>query len=143
MTTENEEIVLRWWEELWNRGDLSLADEFHTSDFRDHDPASPWVQPGPDGMKEKVRAYRRAFPDLRFTMEKVLSADDHVVTHWKCTGTHQGEVLGLEPTGKAIEIEGISIFLLDDGRIAQQTLVGTPSACWPSSARFPGRADRL
>ncbi len=112
MTKENAEVVLRWWEELWNRGELPVADELHTPDFRDHDPASPWVKPGPEGMKEKVGAYPRAFPDLRFTMEKVLSADDHVVTHWRCNGTHRGEVLGLAPTGKTIEIEGIR---RDDG----------------------------
>lgn len=114
---------MRWWDELWNGGDLSLADDLHTPDFRDHDPASPWVQPGPEGMKDKVRAYRAAFPDLHFAMEKVLSADDHVVTHWRCRGTHQGEILGLAPTGKTIEIEGISIFRLENGTIVEQTLV--------------------
>ena len=123
MTTDNEAVVLRWWDELWNRGDLSLADDLHTADFADHDPASPWVRPGAEGMKEKVSAYRGAFPDLRFTMEKVLAADDHVVTHWKCRGTHRGEVLGLAPTGRTIEIEGISIFRLEGGRIAEQTIV--------------------
>ena len=123
MSTENEAVVLRWWEELWNNGNLALADELQTGDFRDHDPASPWVQAGPEGMKAKVRAYRAAFPDLRFAMEKVLSADDHVVTHWTCQGTHHGEVLGLAPTGRTIDIEGISIFRLEGGRIAEQTLV--------------------
>ena len=81
MSTDNEAVVLRWWNELWNQGDLSLSDDLHTADFRDHDPASPWVQPGPEGMKQKVSAYRAAFPDLRFTMEQVLSVSDHVVTH--------------------------------------------------------------
>ena len=123
MGTENEATVLRWWDEVWNRGQVELADELHTPDYQDHDPASPWVRPGPDGMKEKVRAYRTAFPDLAFAMEKVLSVDDHVVTHWSCRGTHEGELLGLKPTGRTIEIEGISIFRLEDGRIAEQTLV--------------------
>ena len=123
MSAEDEAVVLRWWDEVWNGGDVGLVDELHTSDFRDHDPASPWVRPGPEGMKEKVRAYRTAFPDLEFAMEKVLSGDDHVVTHWRCRGTHQGEILGLKPTGKTIEIEGISIFRLQDGKIAEQTLI--------------------
>lgn len=123
MTTENEVVVLRWWDELWNRGDVSLVDELHTPDFTDHDPANPWVPPGPEGMRQKVEAYRAAFPDLQFAMEKVLSAGDHVVTHWRCRGTHLGEVLGLAPTGSSIEIEGISIFRLENGRVAEQTLV--------------------
>lgn len=123
MSKDNQAVVLRWWDELWNRGNLSLADQLHTTDFRDHDPASPWVEPGPGGMKKKVVAYRSAFPDLHFTMDEVLSAGDHVVTHWRCKGTHLGEVLGLAPTGKTIEIEGISIFRLRDGRIAEQTIV--------------------
>ena len=123
MSTDNEAVVLRWWEELWNQGDISLADDLHTANFRDHDPASPWVQPGPEGMKQKVSAYRAAFPDLSFTMEQTLSAGDRVVTHWRCHGTHQGNILGLAPTGKAIDIEGISIFRLEDGMIAEQTIV--------------------
>ena len=123
MKTDNEATVRRWWNELWNRGDLSVADDLHTPDFSDRDPASPRMRPGPDGMKEKVSAYRAAFPDLHFDLQQVLSVEEHVVAHWKCGGTHEGEVLGLAPTGRRIEVEGISIFRLENGKIAEQTIV--------------------
>ena len=91
-------------------------------------------------MKEKVLAYRTAFPDLSFAMEKVLSVDDYVVTHWRCRGTHQGDVLGLKPTGKTIEIEGISIFRLQDGKIAEQTLVWDALGMLSQLGAFPANS---
>lgn len=120
MSTINEAVVVRWWDELWSNGDLAVADELHTPDFTDHDPAAPGFGPGPDGMKEKVRAFRAAIPDLRFTIETTVSSEDHVVTYWRCRGTHEGELMGIDPTGTRIEVEGISIFRLESGRIAEQ-----------------------
>ncbi|HSH58606.1 MAG TPA: ester cyclase, partial [Acidimicrobiales bacterium] len=109
---------------------------------RDHDPASPWVQPSPEGMKEKVAAYRSAFPDLHFTIDQVLSTGDHVVTPWRCRGTHEGEVLGLAPTGKTIEIEGISIFRLQERKDrGPGDRVGRPRNAHPARSTAPRGAE--
>jgi predicted ester cyclase len=48
--------------------------------------------------------------------------DDHVVCHWKGTGTHQGEFAGLAPTGNSIALEGISIFTCRNGKIIEQVI---------------------
>jgi hypothetical protein len=51
MPHDNEAVVQRWWQELWNLGNLAVADEIISPSFTDHDPASPWVPPGIDGCK--------------------------------------------------------------------------------------------
>lgn len=123
MFSENERIVAQWWDELWNGGDLTVADAIVAADFTDHDPASPWVPPGIAGCKVMVTGYRAAFPDLHFTIGQQVAAGDTVVSHWRCRGTHRGDLLGIAPTGKLIDVEGISILDLSGGKIRRQTTV--------------------
>ena len=79
--------------------------------------------PGVDGSKALVSGYRAVFPDIHFTIEREVIAGDTVASHWRCRGTHRGELMGIAPTGRAVEIEGISILLLEDGRISHQTTI--------------------
>lgn len=123
MSTQNEAIVQRWWQELWNGGDLAVADEIVAPDFTDHDPASLWVPPGIDGCKTLVTGYRTVFPDIHFTIEQQVAAENTVVSHWRCRGTHRGELMGTAPTGKEIDVEGISILHLENGKIRHQTTI--------------------
>jgi len=123
MSAENEALIRRWWEELWNHGDLAVADQIIAPDFTDHDPASPWVPPGIDGCKTLVTGYRTVFPDLHFTVEQQVASGDNVVAHWRARGTQRSELMGIAATGKAIDIEGISIFDLENGRIRRQTVI--------------------
>ena len=123
MSTENEAVVQRWWEQLWNRGDLAVADEIVAPGFTDHDPASPWAPPGIEGCKTLVTGYRTVFPDIHFTIEQQVAVSNTVVSHYRCRGTHRGDLMGVAPTGKSIEVEGISILHLENGRIDHQTTI--------------------
>jgi steroid delta-isomerase-like uncharacterized protein len=123
MPANNETVVKRWWEELWNNGNLALADEIVSPDFTDHDPTSPWVPPGIEGCKTLVTGYRTVFPDIHFAIEQQVAAGNTVVSHWRCSGTHRGELMGIAPTGKRMEVEGISILHLEDGKISHQTTI--------------------
>jgi len=123
MPTQNEAVVQRWWEELWNRGNLAVADQIIAPSFTNHDPQTPQVPPGIDGCKALVSGYRTVFPDLRFEIEQQSAAGDTVVAHWRCRGTHQAELMGVAPTGKPMNIEGISIFRLENGKIGRQTVI--------------------
>jgi steroid delta-isomerase-like uncharacterized protein len=89
----------------------------------DHDPSSPWAPPGIEGCKALVAGYRSVFPDIHFTIEKQFAAADTVVSHWRCRGTHRGEVMGVAPTGKTAEIEGITILELENGKICSGTTI--------------------
>lgn len=122
MPSDNEIIVARYWDEVWSKGNLTVAEEILAPNFRDHDPNFPGVQPTREGMIDKVVAYRTALPDLTITVERQLAAGDQVVSYWRAVGTHNGEGLGLPPTGKTIEVEGISLLTLENGKLTEQII---------------------
>ena len=138
MAHDNEAVVKRWWEELWNNGNLALADEIISPDFTNHDPASPWVPPGIDGCKTLVTGYRAVFPDLHFAIDQQVASGNSVVSHWRCTGTHRAELMGIAATGKHMEVEGISIFHLQDGKIRHQTTIWDALGLMRQLGAMPG-----
>jgi steroid delta-isomerase-like uncharacterized protein len=62
---------------------------------------------------------RQAFPDLQITVEDQIAEGDKVATRWRGRGTHQGDFLGIPSTGRPMEIAGITIFRLADGKIVE------------------------
>jgi steroid delta-isomerase-like uncharacterized protein len=74
---------------------------------------------GPQALKEVFGRLRRAFPDLHITVEDVIAEGDKVVGRNSVTGTHRGEYMGLQPTGKSVTYNEIFIFRFVDGRIAE------------------------
>jgi len=116
---ENIALVRRHTKEFWNKGNLDISGELHASDIVFHDALSPELC-GAEAYKQFVTTYRTAFPDLHFTTEDMIAAGDRVVTRWTCVGTHQGELMGIPPTGKHSTTTGIDIFRIVDGKIAEQ-----------------------
>jgi len=82
-------IARRFIEDLWDKGELAVADEIIASDFVDHDPVSG-QRAGLDGYKEMVGAFRAAFPDLRVKNEDVIVEEDKVVVRWTARGGSMG-----------------------------------------------------
>ena len=70
-----------------------------------------------------MTGYRTVFPDIHFTIEQEVATADAVVSHWRCRGTQRGELLGIAPTGKTVDIEGISILAFEHGKIRRQTVI--------------------
>ena len=112
-------IVRRFIEELWDKGELSVADEIITPDFTDHDPVSG-QRPGVDGYKEMVGAFRAAFPDLRVKNEDVIAEGDKVVVRWTARGTHNGALMNIPPTGKQVTLKGVDVLRIDSGKIVER-----------------------
>jgi predicted ester cyclase len=106
-------------EEIFGAGRYEVADELVAAEARGHDPALPGPVLGPEGVKEAARGYRRAFPDLKVTVEQVIPNGDHVATRWTARGTHLGELFGIAPTGKETTVTGISIDRWANGKIAE------------------------
>ena len=94
-------FVRRQIDELWNRGNLDLAEECFTQDFVGHDPASPAGVHGPEGFKQNVATTWTSFPDFRVEIVDQVAEGDRVVTRYVTTGTQQGEVEGLPPDRQA------------------------------------------
>jgi steroid delta-isomerase-like uncharacterized protein len=114
--TDNKAIIRRSFEELFTRGDLSVADEIFAADYVGHDPALPHDIHGPEEFKQFVRMYRSAFPDLELTIEDQIADGDEVVTRFTARGTHRGELMGIPPTGRTVVVTGVSIDRLVDGK---------------------------
>lgn len=113
-TEENKATVRRWVEAAWNTGDLALADELYPPTYILHDPARP-VQ-GPEGLKQFVSMFRTAFPDLHFTLEDIIAEGEKVVWRYTARGTHQGELMGIPPTGIAVTVSGMVCSRFSDGK---------------------------
>ena len=119
LSDESRAVVRRFFTELWNNGDLSVADELIDMDAVNHDPAGPRLGMGPEATKRLVTMYRKAFPDLILQTEHMIAERGMVAIHWISSGTHRGEFLGAAPTGKRVLVDGISILQVDQGKISE------------------------
>ena len=119
MSEESKILVLRWFEELFNEGNLTVADEIISPDHIDHDPTLPDLPLGPEGQKQLVSFYCSAFPNAHITVEDQIAEGDKVVTRWTARGTHDGELMGFAPTGNQVTITGMAIWRISNGRIEE------------------------
>lgn len=82
-------------------------------------PGVPKIQDR-EGYKEAVQDYRSGFPDFTVEIVDLISTDDTVVAEYSVHGTHEGEAMGIAPTGNEVEMSGIVIFRLEDGKIVEE-----------------------
>jgi steroid delta-isomerase-like uncharacterized protein len=99
--------------DLINAGDIDGFGELLADDFVEHEEA-PGLAPTKDGLLELFRMYRAALPDLHVDAEEVLFSADKTVTRVRATGTHQGELMGMPPTGRSIDVKLIDIMQFND-----------------------------
>ncbi len=117
-TEENQALVRRFFEELWNQGNLAVADELLSTDHVHH--FSDEDIHGPDGVKQLVNWLHTAFPDIHTSIDDVVAEGDKVAVRFTIRGLHQGEGMGIPPTGKRVVYTGIDIFRLAGGRIVER-----------------------
>ena len=116
---ENKAMDRRFYEEVWNGGNLAVVDEFVAANYVDHDPQPTGAVEGVEGIKQSVTMYRTAFPDAHFTIEDQIAERDLLVTRWRARGTHQGPLMGIPPTGKPAMVTGISITRWASGKVVE------------------------
>ncbi len=118
MTDEAKmDVVRRYFTELWNRGNLALADELIAPGFGGAD----GVVSGPEAAKMYVSSYRSAFPNIHFCVLNLRCEGEMVAACWVGTGAHEpaeGCADGIV-TGKERTITGMSVYRIEDGRIAE------------------------
>ncbi len=117
---EHKALVRRFFEEAWNQGNLDVVDELVAADFDGHPPPNrPDFGRGPEGQKQFIRTYRSAFPDVHFTIDDMIVEGYKVAARYTGRGTHQGELMGIPPTGKQVTVTGIVICRIADGKLAE------------------------
>jgi len=113
---ENKAIYARIVEEGFNKGNLSVTDELVAANHVNH---TDNVH-GPEEYKGFITMYRSAFPDLVMTIEDQIAEGDKVATRWTATGTHQGPLMGIPPTGKKIKATGTYVIRIVGGKILEE-----------------------
>lgn len=120
---ESKAVVRKFLEEVFGGGDLELIEELFAPDYVLHDPVLPEEVRGQEGMRGYVSMYRGAYPDTAFTIEDQISDGDEVVTRWTGQGTHEGELMGVPPTGNRVTVTGIEVDRIVDGKIGETWVV--------------------
>ena len=119
--TNLKEIASLFTEDLWDKGNLSIADDIFQQQFTDHDPVQG-QGPGVEGYKEMIAAFKSAFLDLRVRNEDVIEdeSQNKVVVRWTAQGTHTGELMQIPATGKKVSLKGVDILRVEDGKIVER-----------------------
>ena len=117
MSEENKELVRRFVEEFWNQKNFSAADELMAADVVIHMPTGEVVDL--EGLKGFAEMWRGSFPDWNSTFEELIAEGDKVAERWTGRGTHQGELAGIPPTGKRVEVPGSVFYRIVDGKIVE------------------------
>jgi steroid delta-isomerase-like uncharacterized protein len=115
---ENREIVRRFWG-VWEEGNLGLVDELLAPDYVNHSPGMPGQPEGPEGVKAVVSMFRAGMPDLRVVIEDMIAEGDKVVMRYRIEGTHEGELFGVPPTGRRVNIESITVERVSGSKIRE------------------------
>ena len=123
MLERNKQLVRQMNADVWNEADVDAIDGYYRADFVLHFLPDGSEVRGIEGLREHVREHRVAFPDWSEDIKRIVAEGDLVVIHYVSSGTNRGQWLGEPATGRAVRINEISIFRIEDGRIAEQWLL--------------------
>ncbi len=120
---ENKAQFRRTYNELFNQGNLAIAEEVVAPDFINHEVPPGLPNRGPEAMRQVVMMLRRAFPDLHFKVEELIAEGDTVAGRVTMSGTHQGPFMGIAPTGRSVQQAHIHFVRFVDGKAVEQRAV--------------------
>jgi predicted ester cyclase len=115
---QNKAIMRRMIEEIWNKGNLLVADElFHADHFS---PSAPDLPKGPESVKMLAQMFRSAMPDYHMTIDMIMADERKVVARFIQSGTHVGApLMGIQPSGRRAEWTEIGILEIENGKIVK------------------------
>jgi predicted ester cyclase len=117
-TDDNKKIYRDFIERGFNNGELSALDELLAPGYVNHD-APPGMSSGADGVKQIITMFRAAFPDLHISMEDQVAEGDLVSTRSLTSGTHKGPLFGIAATQNRVEMPGLTMVRVRDGKIVE------------------------
>jgi len=136
---DQEELVTRqWYQELWDNWKLDVADTLFTEDYRLHLSGVPVPLDKPSA-KQVVSMFSKAFPDLKHTIDEIISDGQTVVARWTVRGTHKGEFQGIPATGKSVTLSGTTFHHLRGAQIAETWLTMDTMELLQQLGAVPGR----
>lgn len=105
--------------EMLNTRNFDMASEIYATDYCAIDIASHTRVQGPQEAAHTLERVFLAFPDLQFSVEQTLFDGDCVVVYWTARGTHQAVVFHLPPTGRPVQVNGITMLRAANERLTQ------------------------
>ncbi|MCY3578205.1 MAG: ester cyclase [bacterium] len=118
IATSNKAVVERLVRDIVNGGQVELLEEVLADDFVAHGVGSGPA--GADGMRGLITTWRTAFPDWQDHIDEIVAEGDLVVLKITARGTHDGPLLGIDPTGEAVQWGMIEMVRVADGKITEQ-----------------------
>jgi steroid delta-isomerase-like uncharacterized protein len=113
-------LMVRITAEIWDQGRVDLVDELIAEDFVDHLEVPGLEGTGRERYRNSVVAMRTGFPDFANPIDLVVAEDDLAVSHGRITGTHTGDLMGLPPTGRTIDVPTIGILRFANGQAVER-----------------------
>ena len=120
MSQENKDLVVKWFEEVWNKRNLSAIPTMYYHAGKSHgfpDPDS--VTNSPEEFAKHTKAFLDAFSDLRVDIDDLVAEGDRVAVRWTAKMTHTGDGLGLPATSKRVQVAGSSFVICRNNQIAE------------------------
>ena len=112
----NKAQFRRSYEEMFNQGNLAIADELIAPDCINHEVPPGMNNRGPESARQVVMMLRSACPDLHFTIEELVAEGDTVVGRVTMSGTHLGPFMGIAPTGRSVRQVSMHFVRFQDGK---------------------------
>lgn len=114
---KNKQLIRRFYTEVVDGGDYSNLDGFVATDYVDHNATDGGR--GPEAVRTHLEAIRTTLPDFTMQIEDIFAEGDYVITRVAGRGTHLGEWMSIEPTGREVRMKGINIDRIENGRIVE------------------------
>ena len=116
---QNKALIVRFVEELFNRGNVGIVGEIFAPDFIEREQLPPGTPNGREGVRVLTTMLRSTFPDFKAKIDDILAEGDKVVIRMTWSGTQKGEFLGVPATGKHVSFGVIDIIRIANGKLVE------------------------
>ena len=119
MSLEDNKQLIRDYFKAFLAKDVGWFRAYIEPGFRRHDPGLPFEVVGPEGVERLADFLLPAIPDMRIDLDDVVAEGDKVVVRLTLRGTHRGDLAGIAPTGRTIEVGVMDLFHLRGGKMSE------------------------
>jgi predicted ester cyclase len=117
-SAENKQRYIDYIKAIFNEARFDELDGFLAPDYAIKD-APPGSAEGAAGIRDAVTMFRTGFPDMVITLDEVIAEGDWVASKSTLRGTHRGNFLGMEPTGRSVEVTSLTMIKFRDGKLLE------------------------
>lgn len=112
-------LMVRFYDEVMNQNKLDQAEKYIAANGIEHDSMMSNSPSIIENVKDVMTAMHAGFPDLRYQVEDMILDGDRIAVRYHLTGTHKGKFMGIDPTGKPIDIHGVDVMRIGNGKVVE------------------------